>query len=130
MTFFNLHEFANEWSPLILAQAEPAQAAEPAPPGITSMLPGLIAIMVFFYFLILRPQKNKEQAMRNMVANLKEKDRVVTIGGIHGVVTNVNRDRDEVVLRIDESTGTKIRVNSSAIARVETEENKSEAKSS
>ena len=104
-----------------------AQAEEPAGPGIASMLPGLIAIMVFFYFLILRPQKNKEQALRNMVANLKEKDRVVTIGGIHGVVTNVQRDRDEVTIRIDETTGTKLRVNTSAIARVVTEENKTES---
>jgi preprotein translocase subunit YajC len=104
-----------------------AQAEEPKGPGIASMLPGLIAIMVFFYFLILRPQKNKEQALRNMVANLKEKDRVVTIGGIHGVVTNVQRERDEVTIRIDETTGTKLRVNTSAIARVVTEENKTES---
>jgi preprotein translocase subunit YajC len=104
-----------------------AQAEEASPPGFGNMLIPLIAIMVFFYFLILKPQKNKEQALRDMVANLKEKDRVVTIGGIHGVVTNVQRDRDEVTLRIDETTGTKIRVSASAIARVVTEENKTEA---
>lgn len=102
-----------------------AQADAPAPPGLSSMLLPLIAIMVFFYFLILKPQKNKEQALRQMVANLKEKDRVVTIGGIHGVVTNVQRDRDEVTLRVDEATGTKVRVSASAIARVVTDENKS-----
>ncbi len=107
---------------LLLAQAE-----EASPPGLSSMLPGLIAIMVFFYFLILRPQKNKEQALRAMVANLKEKDRVVTIGGIIGIVTNVQRDRDEVTIRIDETTGTKIRVSASAIARVVNEETKSES---
>jgi preprotein translocase subunit YajC len=104
-----------------------AQAQEPTGPGLGSMLPGLIAIMVFFYFLILRPQKNKEQALRDLVANLKEKDRVVTIGGIHGVVTNVQRDRDEVTIRVDETTGTKLRVSSSAISRVITDENKSES---
>ncbi len=104
-----------------------AQAEEASPPGITSMLPGLIAIMVFFYFLILRPQKNKEHALRDLVANLKEKDRVVTIGGIHGVVTNVQRDRDEITVRVDETTGTKIRVSASAIARVINEETKSES---
>jgi preprotein translocase subunit YajC len=91
------------------------------------MLPGLIAIMVFFYFLILRPQKNKEQALRDMVGNLKEKDRVVTIGGIHGVVTNVLRERNEVTIRIDEATGTKVRVDSSAISRVIIDETKTES---
>ena len=103
-----------------------AQAEEAAPSVLSNMLIPLIAIMVFFYFLILKPQKNKEQAMRDMVANLKEKDRVVTIGGIHGVVTNVQRDRDEITLRIDEATGTKIRVSASAIAKVVTDENKTE----
>jgi preprotein translocase subunit YajC len=104
-----------------------AQAEEPTAPGLSSMFLPLIAIMVFFYFLILKPQKNKEQALKDLVANLKEKDRVITIGGIHGVVTNVQRDRDEITLRVDESTGTKIRVSASAIARVVTDENKTEA---
>lgn len=104
-----------------------AQDAQPAPPGLGSLLPGLIAIMVFFYFLILRPQKNKERAMQELVSNLKEKDRVVTIGGIHGVVTNVQRDREEVTIRVDESTGAKLRVGLSAIARVVSDENKTES---
>lgn len=104
-----------------------AQAEEPAQPGLSGMFLPLIAIMVFFYFLILKPQKNKEQALQSMISGLKEKDRVVTIGGIHGVVTNVQRDRDEVTIRVDEATGTKLRVSSSAIARVITDENKTES---
>ena len=81
-------------------------------------------IMVLFYFMILRPQKNKETSFRSMIEGLKEKDRIVTVGGIHGVVTNVQRDRDEVTIRVDESTGTKIRIGTSAIARLVTDENK------
>ena len=82
----------------------------------------LTIIMVLFYFMILRPQKNKEQSFRSMIDNLKEKDRIVTIGGIHGVVTNVQRDRDEVSIRVDESTGTKIRIGTSAISRLVTDD--------
>jgi preprotein translocase subunit YajC len=122
MIFLKLSNLQTGFPGVLIAQAE-----QPSPPGLTSMLPGLIAIMVFFYFLILRPQKNKEQALRSMVANLKEKDRVVTIGGILGVVTNVQRDRDEVTIRVDEATGTKIRVNSSAISRVISDEDKTES---
>ncbi len=122
MTFFNLNDLDFGLPGAVLAQAE-----QPTPPGLSSMLPGLIAIMVFFYFLILRPQKNKEQALRDMVTNLKEKDRVVTIGGIHGVVTNVLRERNEVTIRIDEATGTKVRVDSSAISRVIIDETKTES---
>ena len=102
-----------------------AEDAQPSS-GMGSMLLPLAVIMALFYFMILRPQKNKEQSFRSMVDNLKEKDRVVTIGGILGVVTNVQRDRDEVTLRVDESTGAKIRVGTSAITRVVTDEDKKE----
>jgi preprotein translocase subunit YajC len=61
-----------------------------------------------------------------MVDALKEKDRVVTIGGIHGVVTNVQREAGVITLRVDESTGAKIRVNASAIAKVVTDEESAE----
>jgi len=88
------------------------------------MMVPMAIIMVLFYLMILRPQKNKEQSFRSMIDNLKEKDRIVTVGGIHGVVTGVQRDRDEVTVRIDESTGTKIRIGSSAIARLVTDDDK------
>ena len=86
--------------------------------------------MVLFYFMMIRPQKQKEQELRDMVRNLKENDRVVTIGGIHGVVTNVQRDAERVTIRVDESTGTKLRVNMSAIARVVTGEDQESGASS
>jgi len=88
------------------------------PPSAGSMLFPILAIMALFYFLILRPQRSKDKTMRTMIENLKEKDRVVTIGGIHGVVTNVQRDQDLVTVRVDESSGAKIRLGTSAIARV------------
>ena len=107
------------------ANGAPADAA-PASPFSSFLIP-LTLIMVMFYFLILRPQKAKDQQFKTLLDGLKETDRVVTIGGIHGVVTNVQRNNDGaiVTLRIDESTGTKIRVGASAIARVLTDEEKS-----
>ena len=106
-------------------------AQDPAPSPFELPLPVLIAIMfALFYFIILRPQQTKDKQFRTMLEGLKEKDRVVTIGGIHGVVTNVQRDRDEVTIRVDESTGTKIRVGLSAIARLVTDDDKGEKKAS
>jgi preprotein translocase subunit YajC len=102
-------------------------AADPAPaPGLQNMLPAIAVIMVLFYFLILRPQKNKDQQQRSMLDSLKETDRVITIGGIHGVVSNVNRETGIVTVRIDEATGAKIRVGTSAIATVVTDSEKAE----
>jgi preprotein translocase subunit YajC len=68
--------------------------------------------------MMIRPQKRQQQELRDMVNNVKENDRVVTIGGIYGVVTNVQRDADRVTIRVDEATGTKIKVGMSAISRV------------
>jgi preprotein translocase subunit YajC len=78
----------------------------------------LLPIVVLFYFMIIRPQKKKEQEMRSLIQNLKENDRVVTVGGIYGVVTNVQRDAERLTVRVDETTGTKLRLNMSAVARV------------
>jgi len=120
----------------LLAQAETAEApkapadgapadAAPSSPFNSFLIP-LTLIMVMFYFLILRPQKAKDQQFKSLVESLKETDRVVTIGGIHGIVTNVQRNAEGaiVTVRIDESTGTKIRVGASAIARILTDEEK------
>jgi preprotein translocase subunit YajC len=114
---------------ILLAQdGQPAgDAARQQGSGFADMLPALAVIMVLFYFLILRPQKSKDQQFRSMVDNLKEKDRVVTIGGIHGVVTNVQRDAGLVTIRVDEATGAKIKVGTSAIAKVVSDEESAEA---
>jgi len=107
-----------------------AQDAQPAPEGSNEffrMMMPLLIIFALFYFLMIRPQKKKEDDFKRLLADLKENDHVVTIGGIHGVVTNVQRDADRVTIRVDEATGTKLRVNTSAIARVVTDEDKSAA---
>lgn len=112
--------------PLLAEEAAAAAKKTPAPTGgsIADMLPALAIIMVMFYFLILRPQKNKDQQFKQLISRLKETDRVVTIGGIHGIVVNVQPETEMVTIRVDESTGTKIRVSTSAIARVITDEDK------
>lgn len=107
----------------MLAAAEAPAAPNPGQPvadpnGPLRLLGWLAITAILFYFIMLRPQKQKEQALRNKVNSLKENDRVVTIGGIHGVVTNVQRDQERVTIRVDEATGTKLRVNMSAVARV------------
>jgi preprotein translocase subunit YajC len=105
----------------LLAQAE-AQPAAGDPNAFFRFMMPLVIIFMLFYFIVLRPQKRKEQELRAMVRNVKENDRVVTIGGIYGVVTNVQREADRVTIRVDESTGAKLKVNMSAIARVLTDE--------
>jgi preprotein translocase subunit YajC len=104
----------------LLAQGE-AQPAQDPNAFLRFMAP-MVIIMILFYFMLIRPQRRKEQELREMVRNVKENDRVVTIGGIYGVVTNVQRDAERVTIRVDEATGAKLKINMSAVARVLTAE--------
>jgi len=95
---------------------------------IMSFLP-LIAIVAIFYFLILRPQKKKQKDTQNMLSALKKGDRVVTIGGIHGIIQSVKETT--IILKVDENV--KLEFNRGAIsgvvsqAREEREEKKIES---
>jgi preprotein translocase subunit YajC len=73
-----------------------------------------------------RANRQKEKRHREMLASLKRGDRVQTIGGILGAVVEV-RD-DEVVIKVDESNNTKIRLTRDAIKTVTREEAEVQAK--
>ena len=85
---------------------------------LSSPLVPLIALVAIFYFLMIRPQKREQSRRLEMLAGVKKNDRVLTNGGIYGVVVGVRREADEVTLRVDEATSTKIRVTLSSIARI------------
>lgn len=108
-------------------------AAEDAPgqgqgQWIISLLP-FLAIGLLFYWLLIRPQRQEQSKRQAMLSAVKRNDRVVTIGGIYGVVMNVQREADEITLKVDESTNTKLRVTLSSIARVLGDEPSGEASS-
>jgi preprotein translocase subunit YajC len=100
----------------LLAQAEGGGAQ--GPNSLISLLPAILMIGALYYLLILKPQKQRETDHKSLLQNLKKNDRVVTIGGIYGVVVNVQREQDEVTIKVDEGTNAKLRVTVSAIARV------------
>jgi len=63
--------------------------------GMASMIPSLVlmvAMIAIFYFMLIRPQKKKDKAVKDMLAALKNGDRVCTIGGIYGTISNVRDD--------------------------------------
>ena len=104
---------------LLLAQDPKAgdDAAQPGP-GISSIFVPVAAAIALYYFMILRPERRKQASHRAQLETLKKNDRVVTIGGIYGVVMNVQRDSDEVTLKIDEANNTRIHVTFGSISRV------------
>ena len=58
---------------------------------ISSLLP-LVALFAIFYFLIIRPQQKQAKAHKEMVANLKKGDKIVTNGGLIVEVATVTED--------------------------------------
>ncbi|MEN6451440.1 MAG: preprotein translocase subunit YajC [Thermoguttaceae bacterium] len=102
------------------AAAPAGQGAQPgdATGGFGQFLPLLIIFFVVFYLFVLRPQRRDQAKRQAMLSAVKKNDRVVTIGGIYGVVTNVRREADEVTIKVDETTNTKLRLTLSSVARV------------
>lgn len=88
-------------------------AGEAAGSSMVMLLP-LIAIVLIMYFLMIRPQNKKQKETEKMIAALKKGDKVVTIGGIHGVVAATKEKT--VIVKVDD--GAKIEFNRSAIATV------------
>lgn len=119
------------WTSLLLFAQEAAEkAAEvPAGDGAAPVPPPsgpapqeflfIIGIMLFgAYFLLIRPEQRRSKQKQSLLGGLKKNDKVVTIGGIYGIVSNVKPDDDEVVIKIDEDKDVKIRVSKSSIAQV------------
>ncbi|MCR5724397.1 MAG: preprotein translocase subunit YajC [Treponema sp.] len=92
------------------------EAAAPQQSIMMSVMP-FILIIVIFYFFIIRPQNKKQKETQKMIDALKKGDKVVTIGGIHGVVASTKEKT--VIVKVDDST--KIEFSRSAISGVETD---------
>ncbi len=79
-----------------------------------------IFLFVIMYFMLFRGPRKQQQKHKEMVQTLSKNDKVRTIGGIIGTVVDIKDD--EVVLKIDESNNTKIRVTAGAIGKNLTKE--------
>lgn len=86
----------------------------------------IIIVVLVFWFLMSSANRKKEREAKALRDNLKKGDRIQTIGGMLGTVVNV--EGDEVVVKVDETTNTKIKFTRNAIHRVITEDAKTETK--
>jgi preprotein translocase subunit YajC len=90
-----------------------AQAAPEQPPVLFQFMP-LIIIAVLFYFLLIRPQQKKQKEHQKLVAAIKTGDKVVTSGGIHGIVANVK----ETTILLKVADNVKIEMDKAAVVSV------------
>ncbi len=80
--------------------------------GGTSMLIFFGLMILIFYFFMIRPQQKKQKKIQAMREELKKGDKIVTIGGIHGKIVDVN----ETTFTIEVKDGTKFDLEKAAIA--------------
>ncbi|MCL6457853.1 MAG: preprotein translocase subunit YajC [Gorillibacterium sp.] len=76
----------------------------------------VIAMFAVLYFLMIRPQQKRQKKTNSMLSSLKKGDKIVTIGGLHGTVLEI--DNDTVVIRVNEAT--KMTFDRSAIRSITT----------
>ncbi|MDW7740417.1 MAG: preprotein translocase subunit YajC [Bacillota bacterium] len=79
----------------------------------------LILLFVIFYFLLIRPQQKQQKKRQEMLKSLKKGDRVVTIGGVHGVIKEI----DDTVMSLRVADNLNLKFARAAVDRVLEEEN-------
>jgi preprotein translocase subunit YajC len=102
---------------LTLAFAQGQAQAAPGPSIQSNPIMGLMPILlifVIFYFLLIRPQKKTQKEHAQMIEGLQKNDEVVTSGGIHGTIVNIQGD--VATLRVDDNT--RIKVQKASVARL------------
>lgn len=94
----------------VLQTAAPAASSAA---GSASMWIMLILIFVVMWFFMIRPQRKQQKALEEMRRSLKKGDKVVTAGGIYGVVADL--DERTVLMKVDGEV--KLRVDKSSIQK-------------
>lgn len=86
--------------------------------AIAQLLP-LVFLFVVFYFLLIRPQKQKQAEHKKLIENLQKNDELVTVGGVHGTVVNVKDTT--FVIRVDDNV--KIEIDKQSVAYLKKKQN-------
>lgn len=95
-----------------------APPAEGSGGGIAAFLPLILIVLVFYLFFI-RPQMKKQKELNKFRENIKKGDRVITIGGIHGKILEVQ----EKTFIIEVEGQNRLKIEKSAVAQNAVSEN-------
>lgn len=107
---------------IILAQDGGAAPAGGGGGGGAQLLIFMVLMFVMMYFLTIRPQRQRQKQLQAQIAALKTGDRVITTGGIHGLVTNIKDST--IILKVADNV--KIEMDKPAVATVVPKASKSD----
>ena len=93
-----------------------AANGQPSPVFVQPLI--FLAIGLIFYFIVFLPNKKRQKALQDMLNNLKNGDKVITSGGIFGVVAAIKDDR--ILLKVADQV--KIEISKSAVVSKQSEE--------
>lgn len=112
---------------LLTPLAQTTAPATNAPPSIlqSPLVPLLLGVAVL-YFFVFRSKRKQDKSRTDLLQKLKPGQRIQTIGGILGTITQVNER--EVTVKVDETNNVKIKFTRNAIHRVQDDDVKTEAK--
>ncbi len=82
---------------LLLAQTDAA-----AEPNILISFAPYILLFVVFYFLLIRPNRKRQQAQQNLLTSLEIGDEIITLGGIHGRIRSL--DEETLVMTVEDGS--------------------------
>ncbi len=77
-------------------------AAEAGPYSSYTSIIMIVLMFVLFYFLLIRPNQKRQKQRQSMINALQKGDKVVTIGGLHGTVAEL--DDTTVIIKVNDST--------------------------
>ncbi len=81
--------------------------------GVMGFLP-IILIFAILYFIMIRPQQKKQKEHQKLISELQKGDKVITSGGMHGVISSL---KDETVI-VKIADNVKVEINRSSVTRV------------
>ena len=131
MNFPTIYELVS--LPLLFAQEVEETGVETEEAAEGSFFDSLwfpIMIVCGIYIIIMMVPRKDQKKQRDMLDTLKKNDRVITAGGIFGTVMSARKEDPFVMLRVDESTNTRMKVLKTSISRVITGDEKNSEKKS
>jgi preprotein translocase subunit YajC len=84
-----------------------------------------VLILAVFYFLMIRPQQTQQRKRREMLGKLKKGDRIVTVGGLHAIVHDIDDDQ----LTLELAPNLRVKADRAAVSYVRTRKAESQISS-
>ena len=114
-----MHEISSPAGGAVLLMQGAAAGDQPGQ-SIFGLLVPMALILVIFYFLLIRSANKKQKTLQQMIDHLKNGDKIITTGGVHGVVAGIT---DEII-QLKVAPNVKIEISRNAVAALQSDQSK------